>query len=520
MFQFQRLFGRGRKGKRIRRAAASVICSAGALLALPGTLSTPAAAQTTVRKPADFDGDGYADIAIGAPGEGLWFSTTTGTNYIPGAGVVHVVFGSASGLIPAVRNQLLHRNNQSASFYPPTSSASFGQALAWADFNDDGYDDLAVGVPGDKGFIGSVDVYHGSANGLPFRPAKIWTVNQLPGGVPGMRSDQFGTALAAGDVDGDGFADLAISKLYGWEGRGALYILYGTAAGLTATSAQSYHYFSLYGPSSLAFGDFDRDGFADLAMGLPFEYSDGGSNGLAYSGAVFVEFGSPYGLDSSPRVWTQDSPYIPGIVEHHDYFGFSLAAADFNHDGFWDLAIGAPGENTFSGVVHILFGRVGGLHAWGTQIWSQDNPDVQDVVEANDRFGASLTAGKFNGDGYPELAVGAPGENRNSGVVHILTINSGPFGARHQIWSQDSPGVLGGSETGDHFGSFLAAGNFDSSGSDDLAIGVAGENTSSGAVNVLLGSLYGLGSANNHILMQGFQALPETPESFDLFGHL
>ena len=133
------------------------------------------------------------------------------------------------------------------------------------------------------------------------------------------------------------------------------------------------------------------------------------------------------------------------------------------------------------------------------------------------------------------MTVGAPGENSNAGVVHVLTIVSGPFGTGHQIWSQDSPNILDGSETGDQFGSSLVAGNFNGSGggvlapsslaagtfnssqSDDLAIGVPGENARSGAVNVLFG---GLASTNNEILMQEFEGMPETPEDYNRFGTL
>jgi FG-GAP repeat len=143
------------------------------------------------------------------------------------------------------------------------------------------------------------------------------------------------------------------------------------------------------------------------------------------------------------------------------------AAGDFNGDGAADLAIGAPRENGFRGVVHVLYGASpGGLSAAGSQLWSQDSPGIAGGAEPGDEFGASLAAGDFNANGAADLAVGAEGENDVAGVVHVL-YGASPGGlsaAGSQLWSQDSPGIAGGAEPGDFFGLTLAAGSLSTGG--------------------------------------------------------
>ena len=109
------------------------------------------------------------------------------------------------------------------------------------------------------------------------------------------------------------------------------------------------------------------------------------------------------------------------------------ARADFNGDGFDDLAIGVPFENILlgappqvadAGVVHVLYGTASGLDDVGSQYWHQDVPGVLDDVEEGDQFGRTLAAGDFDGDGYGDLAIGAAFEDIGSlasaGVVHVL----------------------------------------------------------------------------------------------------
>jgi hypothetical protein len=136
-----------------------------------------------------------------------------------------------------------------------------------------------------------------------------------------------------------------------------------------------------------------------------------------------------------------------------------LAAGDFNGDQRADLAIGAPGENDFAGVVQVLYGSAARLTATGSQLWSQDSPGIAGAAERGDLFGLALAGADFNGDGRADLAIGAEGENNASGVVHVLYGSAGGLTASgSQLWSQDSPGIAGTAEARDFFGAALAAG--------------------------------------------------------------
>src|SRR5438876_1222705 len=152
---------------------------------------------------------------------------------------------------------------------------------------------------------------------------------------------------------------------------------------------------------SLGAGDFNNDGFADLAIGVLDE--DVGA--AVDAGAVSVLYGSAGGLQAtSPddQFWTQDSPGLRDIAETGDGFGVSLGAGDFNNDGYADLAIGDYSEDVGAvdgaGAVNVLYGSAGGLQATSPddQFWNQDSPGVRDIAEAGDVFGASLGAGDLN----------------------------------------------------------------------------------------------------------------------------
>jgi FG-GAP repeat len=138
--------------------------------------------------------------------------------------------------------------------------------------------------------------------------------------------------------------------------------------------------------------DFNNDGFADLAVAVPFE--DVGT--IPDAGAVHVLDGTPTGLGAAGgQLLTQDSPGVPGIAEV-DFFAEGLTAADFDGDGFDDLAVGIPGEDVGAvmeaGAANVTYGAAGGLTATGSQLFTQDTPGIPDTAEANDLFALGLAA--------------------------------------------------------------------------------------------------------------------------------
>jgi hypothetical protein len=233
-------------------------------------------------------------------------------------------------------------------------------------------------------------------------------------------------------------------------------VLYGSAGGLTTSGARLFTQVAgtvensgQFG-SALAAGDFNRDGFVDLAAGAPGQTI--GSAGGA--GAVSVLPGSAAGLTATgARLFTQ----VGGAVEGGDQFGAALAAGDLNHDGFADLAAGAPSENVGStvdaGAVSVLPGSAGGLTTSGGRLFTQ----LGSAPERFDIFGFALAAGDFNRDGFADLAAAAPLEDvgtvSRAGAVSVLPGSGGGLtrtGGR--LFTQNSPGVPGTAETFDQFG--------------------------------------------------------------------
>jgi hypothetical protein len=145
--------------------------------------------------------------------------------------------------------------------------------------------------------------------------------------------------------------------------------------------------------NSLSAGDFNGDGFDDLAIGVGFEdlvslFDD--------AGAVNIIYGSLSGLSATTvpdQFWTQNTPNVADSSEDFDGFGRAVTSSDFNGDGRDDLAIGVDGENDAAGAVNVIYGSLSGLSATTVpdQFWTQNTPNVADSSESLDFFGARLT---------------------------------------------------------------------------------------------------------------------------------
>jgi nucleoside phosphorylase len=215
--------------------------------------------------------------------------------------------------------------------------------------------------------------------------------------------------------------------------------------------------------------------------------------------------------------------------------------ADFNGDGFSDLAVGVPGQDvgdgTDAGAVFVIFGGTNGLTTTGRDFLIQQA--AGGGSEAGDRFGEALAAGNFNGDGFADLAVGAPGEDlespafiQDAGAVTIYYGSMGGLiGGEHvagssQFLHQNSANVAGAAEDLDNFGQALTAANFGKSTHADLAVGVPFEDlgapsdlrTDAGVVTVLYGTATGLSGAGSQQWSQDSAGVADSVESDDRFG--
>ncbi len=386
-------------------SCAALALSAGAVVApvlLP--VGGPAATATGgAAMPFDFDGDGFADLAIGVPSEDLNHNRGAST------GAVQVLYGSASGA--TARDQLWHQDRKGIKGRS-RSGEGFGSTLASGDFDADGYADLAIGIPADKyaklRSVGGVQVLYGGPSGLTTRD-QLW--HQDSPGVPGKdeTGDRFGSALAAGDFDGDGFTDLAVGAPGEAVGdvamAGGLFVLRGSAAGLTSGGARTWRQGKAGLPSQprageafgadLVAGDVTGDGRDDLIVEVRREqdYATEALDGIA---AVHLLPGSGSGLTAA-----EDQFFgLPDLgIGNSDGIG-GLSVSDFDADGRDDLAISVA----LRGVVALLHGRAGGFRIGPLSVGAAAGEDAALVIPYPLSPG-NLASGDISGDGHADLAV-------------------------------------------------------------------------------------------------------------------
>jgi hypothetical protein len=388
------------------------------------------------------------------------------------------------------------------------------------DFDGNGFPDLVVGAPGlQVGAVrqaGGVVILPASDRGLSLREK---VVSQSSRGLPGASEtgDQFGAAVASADFDRDGFADLAIGQpdesSGSLEGTGAVTVVYGSARGLDTTRSAGFG-----GPSAnarsgtaLAAGDFNRDGFPDLAVGTPGgDVDQSQDTDFHPSGTVTVMPGGPRGVTPAGAVVL----HRQGLPDFDVAFGAVLAAGDVDRDGGVDLVVGSRGQRFvdegFDGSVSYCPGRTGGPTGC-TRL-------VQGPAYAGM---AALGVGNLSGDARPEIVVGVPiAEEDDPGHVKILQLRAGtPLTvAREQTLSQRSAGVPGSDEPGDSFGRSVAVGDVDRDGFADLAIGASGEDAGGGRVTVVHGAAGGWRRSGNFAYDQNTAGIPGAREDRDGFG--
>jgi hypothetical protein len=230
--------------------------------------------------------------------------------------------------------------------------------------------------------------------------------------------------------------------------------------------------------------DFNGDGYSDLAISAPGAYRER-QGCAPDGGVVYVLYGSANGLTATGnQEWSQDSPGIADSGERGDDFGRTLAWGDFDGDNIDDLLIGVPYESItttaglqgVAGAVHVLYGSRIGLTAKRSQLWHQSRPGIEEAAETYDSFGYVMVVGDFNGDARDDLAVGVPRESIGrkesaGGVTVIYGSDRGLSAAGSQFWSEDSAAVAGTARADDGFGAVLAVADFDGDGCDELAIG-------------------------------------------------
>jgi FG-GAP repeat len=410
------------------------------------------------------------------------------------------------------------------------AAAAPGGEVARADFDDDGFVDLAVGVPGEDvaahNGAGAVVVLYGADAGLTGAGAQLFH-QDLPGIADTAEAgDAFGAALASGDFDADGFADLAVGIPGEDQGQsvdlGGVHLLFGTAGGLTAAGSRGLFTEAEPGDrfgAALAAGDMTPGGsFSDdLAVGAPGE--DVGA--AVDAGAVNLIAGTEAGL-------APGALYLQGRPERGDRFGSALTLNNFLGSGD-DLAVGAPGETVAgiagAGAVSLFDGTA---TAPGREWLLHEGLANSGPVEAGDAFGAALGWYTVHPGGFlMTLVVGAPGRNRfgtDAGAVFPCYSYPGQGLLCDQHRLQDEGA---GAEAGDAYGAAVSGGSYftadrnfyDADGLEDVVVGAPGETVGSargaGAATIIYGDQY---FEIQTLLYQGHGGVGGTPEPGDAFG--
>ncbi len=354
----------------------------------------------SVASAGDVNGDGFADVIVGAP---------VFDNGQTNEGRAFVYHGSASGL--ALAAAWTTESNQ--------ADARLGSSVSSAgDVNGDGFGDVIVGVPlydGGQGNEGRALVYHGSASGLG--AAAAWTVesNQV--------NAQFGSSVAAaGDVNGDDFGDViagAFAFDNGQNNEGRAFAYHGSASGLGAAAAwtaESNQASASFGHSVAGAGDVNGDGFGDVIVGATLF-----DNGQTDEGRAFAYHGSASGLGAA-AAWTTESNQAGAQL------GFSVSAAgDADADGFGDVWVGAPfydNGQTNEGAAFLTLGRAAGLAA------TVDSTLEGNQAEANLGYSVA-SAADVDGDGSSDVIAGAyqfdSGQTNEGRVIAHQTVEGHSF---------------------------------------------------------------------------------------------
>ncbi|MFE7132370.1 FG-GAP repeat domain-containing protein [Streptomyces sp. NPDC057638] len=422
-----------------------------------------------------------------------------------------------------------------------------------SDFNGDGYRDLVVAQYGASVTgtweTGAVAVLYGSKTGVS--AAKRQVITQDTPGIPGTaeRSDRFGSQAAAGDYDGDGFTDLAISAsgediTFGTTYRrnaGQTTIVWGGRNGLTKHGAVTVKQTTPTGPdvrrgSSLVAGDFNGDGKTDLATG---DYSTGRGGEVLYgpigrttgkaksvinlglkdgqpfvhtaldtgdvtgdgitdlviqvfsgraglSHRIEIHRGTSKGLVRAGHLTGADGkPLFSGIPDDQE-----VAVGDLDKDGHADIAVGQDAyRDGKAWKVSVVYGGKTGQSTRPVQVINQETDPLP--TEDMAHVGASVDIDDINGDGYGDLAIGTADESFD-GVERagqVLTLPGGPKGATRdgaRVYHQGTEGVPGDPTRYEYFGTVVKLADLNGDKRADLVTSVgSGLESHNGRIFVL-----------------------------------
>ncbi len=386
----------------------------------------------------DFNGDGIHDILLGA----RLNDDGPGAN---AAGAAYILYGTAS----FSKTYFLNGAGVDVTLLGKAASDFFSRSLASAgDINSDGFDDIIVGAYQNNDGPGTNDA--GAVYILFGHPSLVATIRMDGAGADATvlgkaATDRLGISVAgAGDLNGDGFDDVAMGADQnndgpGADNAGAVYILYGgsalsanyrldgtgvnvTVLGKAALDGLGKSLGGAQGSPIGSGGDINSDGLDDLIVGAPLN-NDGGSDD---EGAVYVLFGGTSLASTIELNGTGVAITLIG-TSTNDYIGETVSGiGDINQDGFSDFAAGggfADEVGADTGMLYIVYGRSSfTVTTIDTQAAGQDVSIAGKVL--GDRFGDTVfSAGDVNDDGFHDVIMGALSNDDNgtsAGAAYLL----------------------------------------------------------------------------------------------------
>ena len=370
------------------------------------------------------------------------------------------------------------------------------------------HDDLTFGDVSVDGGAGAIVGVHGlSADGLAWscagglndgvsawfglasaRPAAADRLDSdLPAPWTGTTTNQYaGNSLAGGEINGDLYDDL----LVGDSASNRAYLLFGGEAAASSTLDNAAAIFTRSGTAALGsatlMADLDGDGVDDIALGAPEDSTAAASAGVTYlvqGGSVGGTYSLPSAADLSIRGPTAAvSGYTrPAATYQRARSGKALAAGDINGDGYADLAIGAPEEDSIAINAGATFVMAGGANWFSASTASLNTPTAVFVGEAgNDYAGSSLALADLDADGDAELVIGAPYADSPAGSANTgraYLVDGGALSGTYALSSAASA-IFVGDAGSDELGWGIAIGDFDGDAAADLALGAPRADTS------------------------------------------